>query len=344
MSKNKEILNKWKKEISQYEPLTIQQSQELYKKIIECDNEKIKKQLRDKLITGTLYVVYNFIETNGYTYMNGISYDMDDIINSAIETWIKKLDSGDILNVDNLKKLLTRDFYKKINENMGINIDIDSKEYLYDIRTFIEFVAEYIKMKENNPDIKYIELIEYMKNNEEYFSLLKRINNNYYELKKYEVGLIPRNEYYENWLKKHKNEYDMSSFELLDGIIKSLESKEKIHLPKSILYRLRYLAISNGIDYSRRDINNITYNNVEKNYDKKELRKTLIDLINNCSGVTDFHKKIILARTGFDRDPVTLEEFAKEYGRTKEYARQAEAKMLRKLRTPLRAKKIKDYL
>lgn len=344
MSKNKEILNKWKKQISQYEPLTIFQSQELYKKIIECDNEKIKKQLRDKLITGTLYVVYNFIETNGYTYMNGISYDMDDIINSAIETWIKKLDSGDILNVDNLKKLLTHDFYKKINENMGINIDIDSKEYLYDIRTFIEFVAEYIKMKENNPDIKYIELIEYMKNNEEYFSLLKRINNNYYELKKYEVGLIPRNEYYENWLKKHKNEYDMSSFELLDGIIKSLESKEKVHLPKSILYRLRYLAISNGIDYSRRDINNITYNNVEKNYDKKELRKTLIDLINNCSGVTDFHKKLILARTGFDRDPVTLEEFAKEYGRTKEYARQAEAKMLRKLRTPLRAKKIKDYL
>lgn len=344
MSKNKEILNKWKKEISQYEPLTILQSQELYKKIIECDNEKIKKQLRDKLITGTLYIVHSFIETNGYTYMNGISYDMDDIINSAIETWIKKLDSGDILNVDNLKKLLTRDFYKKINENMGINIDIDSKDYLYDIRTFIEFVAEYIKMKENNPDIKYIELIEYMKNNEEYFSLLKRVNNNYYELKKYEVGLIPRNEYYENWLKKHKNEYDMSSFELLDGIIKSLESKEKVYLPKSILYRLRYLAISNGIDYSRRDINNITYNNIEKNYDKKELRKTLIDLINNCSGVTDFHKKIILARTGFDRDPVTLEEFAKEYGRTKEYARQAEAKMLRKLRTPLRAKKIKDYL
>ena len=44
MSKNKEILNKWKKEISQYEPLTISQSQELYKKIIECDNEKIKKR------------------------------------------------------------------------------------------------------------------------------------------------------------------------------------------------------------------------------------------------------------------------------------------------------------
>ena len=64
MSKNKEILNKWKKEISQYEPLTISQSQELYKKIIECDNEKIKKQLRDKLITDTLYIVHNFIKTN----------------------------------------------------------------------------------------------------------------------------------------------------------------------------------------------------------------------------------------------------------------------------------------
>jgi len=345
MSKNKEILNKWKQEIKDYEKLTLQQSQEIYKNIINCDNEKTKKQLRDKLITGTLYIVYNFIETNGYTYMNGISYDMDDIINATIETWIKRLDSGEILNVDNLKKIITRDFYNEINGNMGINVDIDSKEYLYSIRDFIEFAADYIKIKETNPDTKYIEIIEYIKSKKEYYPLLKRINYTYYELKQYEEGTKEKNTNYEEWLKKHINEYDMSSFELLDGIIKSLESEEKVHLPKTVLYNLRFLAISNGLEYQKRNIDNITYDNLEQIIDQKELRKTLIEMIENCSGVSDVHKKIIYKRFGFlEGTPKTLEETACELDHTKEYVRQSEAKLLRKLRSPLRAKKIKEYL
>lgn len=345
MSKNKEILNKWKQEIKDYEKLTLQQSQEIYINIIKCDNEKTKKQLRDKLITGTLYVIHNFIENNGYTYMNGISYDMDDIINATVETWIKRLDSGEILNVDNLKKIITRDFYNEINENMGVNIDIDSKEYLYSIRDFIEFAADYIKIKEKNPDTKYIEIIEYLKSKKEYYPLLKRINNAYYELKQYEEGTREKNTYHEEWLKKHINEYDMSSFELLDGIIKSLESEEKVHLPKTVLYNLRFLAISNGLEYQKSNIDNITYDNLEEIIDQKELRKTLIEMIENCSGVSDVHKKIIYKRFGFlDGTPKTLEETAYELNHTKEYVRQSEAKLLRKLRSPLRAKKIKDYL
>ncbi len=343
MSKNKEILNKWKKEISQYEPLTISQSQELYNNMINCNNENIKKQIRDRIIIGTLYIVYNFIETNGYAYMNGTSYDMNDIINSSIETWIKKIDSGELLNVDSFKNMITRDMYNDINENIGINIDIDPKEYLYHIKGFTDIVYDYMNMKRKNSEFDYYDLIEHMKKYKDYIPLLKRINNAYYELKQFENSNGHRDPYHESYLKKHVNENDITSFELLEGIIKSFENEE-VYLSRTTLYKLRFLIISNGIEYQRRDINNIVYRHLEEALEQKELRKILINLINNCTGVTDYHRKLILARTGFYGEQFTLEQFAKENGHNREYARQAEAKILRKLRTPSRTKQIKDFL
>ena len=343
MGKNKEMLKEWKKEIKEYEKLTLQQAQELYKRINECDNKIIKKQLRDKLIMGTLYVVYRFIETNGYIYMNDTSYDMNDIINATIEAWIKKLDSGKILNITSFRQIIDRELYNNINENIGIKLDIDPKEYLYYIKGFISLISDYIKLKEENPNFNYYDLVEYMKEKEEYYPLLRRVNKEYYELKQFENGTKRRNTRYENYLKEHINKYDITSFELLEGIIKSIGPEGK-HLSKTKLYNIRTLIISNGMQYLRKNINNISYDNIEKTIEQKELRKILIDLINSCAGVTDYHRELILARMGFDEKPITLEQFAQEHGYNKEYAKQAEARMISKLRCPSRATKIKNYM
>ena len=61
--------------------------------------------------------------------------------------------------------------------------------------------------------------------------------------------------------------------------------------------------------------------------------------------LSDREKRVLILRFGLkDGRPKTLEEVGKEFSVTRERIRQIEAKALRKLRHPSRAKKLKDYL
>ena len=54
---------------------------------------------------------------------------------------------------------------------------------------------------------------------------------------------------------------------------------------------------------------------------------------------------MIVLRFGLeDGNPRTLEEVGKEFNVTRERIRQIEAKALRKLRNPVRSKRIRDFL
>ena len=346
MPKNKEILNEFENQIKQYKQLKLNEAQELYNKIIECEDNKLKKQLRNELITGTLYVIYETINSNELVYMNSSYYDMNDIINAIIEIWIKKIDSGEILKVDRFHKIFNYDFYNKISESFGIKNEIDIKEYLCDIKLFTGLIADYLNEKEKNENLDYYELIKYMREKPNYQQLLKTVDNNYYNLKKYENSDICINEYWKNWLKEHINESNTAFFELFDGIIKSFElDGKKLKCSKTTLYKIRNLIINNGLEYNRKNIEELTIKNLEDSLYEKELRQSLIEIIDECSGISDLQKQIVFKRFGlFDGTPKTLEEIGQEFGLTKEYVRQVEGAMLRKLRAPSRSKKIKAYL
>ncbi len=76
-------------------------------------------------------------------------------------------------------------------------------------------------------------------------------------------------------------------------------------------------------------------------------RQLLREQLNEILGqLTERERKVLEMRFGLNRDGTarTLEEVGQEFGVTRERIRQIEAKALRKLRHPIRSRKLRDYL
>ena len=80
----------------------------------------------------------------------------------------------------------------------------------------------------------------------------------------------------------------------------------------------------------------------EENAERIMLREGIDTLLDT---LTEKEKEIIIMRYGLDNGrPQTLEEVGQKYGVTRERIRQIEAKALRKLRNPAKAKLIRDFM
>ena len=75
---------------------------------------------------------------------------------------------------------------------------------------------------------------------------------------------------------------------------------------------------------------------------KQLLKEQLHEILSQLS---DRERKVLEMRFGLnDGQGRTLEEVGSEFGVTRERIRQIEAKALRKLRHPIRSRKLRDYL
>lgn len=181
---NKLILENWKRKVSIFEKLSLNDAKMLYKEIVTETNVEEKNKKRERLINGTLYVIINHIENNGFLNLNSNSYDMDDIINSFIERWIDFLDQGRLINIDSFNKIFTSNFYcglKKYLISDCINLNVDANKIM-------ELICDY---KSNNYSQK--ELMDKIKTtfNKDHIKIYDLINNicNSCQFEKFENNL-----------------------------------------------------------------------------------------------------------------------------------------------------------
>ena len=318
MGNNLEILNEWDKTISSYHTFKFVEAREIYQKIVNISDSNLKRQYMHELIIGTLYVVSNFIKSNGLLYLNSVSYDMNDIISISNEIWLSKINSGKLLEVNSFREMFDSDYYNELCSSLGVTKYSISENTILDINTFIDLLMDYIKLKEKDIDFDYSKLLKFMKNNRRY---TRTINKIYY----------------------YGNNVDFCK--IFDAIIKSFELEdEDLNISKTKLNKIKYILISNGLEYLRGDINDVIVGDTTDSYIDACCRKQVVDILLN-SHLDDSLKDILVKRYGiFDGKCRTLGEVAKEHGVTRERIRQKETKALQKLRNPIYAKKFKELM
>ena len=148
-------MNKLFNQISSFDRLKLVEAQDLYKKSMSASNDNLRKTYIDKLILGTLYVVYNYIIRNNLVILSTRLYDIDDIISAFTEVWIQKIYKGELLNISRYSNLFTSTFFNEVYVKLGgINFEIsDLFEISYD--KFVDLFYSYFKLKSANAKLDY---------------------------------------------------------------------------------------------------------------------------------------------------------------------------------------------
>ena len=299
-----EELMQWYNQISSLPKLKITVAQDLYKKAISTQDETLKKEYMDELILGTLYVVYEYIKRNGLELLVSSSYDMNDIISSFNEVWIRKLYNGELLKVDRYSLLFSSPYYNEVYNNLCGDEIIVNEQFKISTYCFTELLASYVMYKNKGIDKPFREVIE-----ETYFT--DRWNSWSYYIYKDVIRMIPLLErIYSNLNFDKLEDLDLTKTKIADylrliiniGIIEPISNElpDKNDLEDSITTDIVMEHFINDVDKTLKD--------------KRE-------------------REVIHERYGLDGgSPQTLETVGMHQEVTRERVRQIEAKALRKLR------------
>lgn len=307
-------LEEYYRKIEKFDKLKIEEAKELCKKAFSVEDEKLKKLYLDKVILGTLYVVYNYVSRNKLSIMTSSSYDINDIISSYNEIWIKKIYNGDLLNVQRFSYLFNRAYFNEALKNL-IGTDIIVND-IFDMPAdiFAELLKSFITLKNRGISTDYNTFIRFIHENEyEYRELTNAI-----EL----------------------NNVDFNAIKIIEKIYNNLNFDKTEELEISINKINDYLKMLIDLGMSETISEDLIDDyDMEKNIINKVLFETFVQDVDKVL-LNDRQRQIIHQRYGLDDGiPKTLEKVAKLHNITRERTRQLEAQCLRLLRNS----KIKKY-
>ena len=154
--KNTEIvLKEWQKQISQYDKLKLSEAKELCKKALETSDETKKALYMNKAVLGTLYVVPKYIARNNLSTLTSRTYDINDILNSFNEVWIKKVRIGELLKVTKYADVFSKSYFNEVCTNL-VGYDIDSNEtFDLPIKFFEQMFYTFVQFKNKGETFSY---------------------------------------------------------------------------------------------------------------------------------------------------------------------------------------------
>lgn len=289
-------MNELFNQISSFDRLKLVEAQELYKKAMSTNNSSLKKDYIDKLILGTLYVVYNYISRNNLVILSTRLYDIDDIISAFTEAWIQKIYNGELLRVSRYSYLFTSTFFNDVYEKLGGSNFLISDLFGCSVDEFVNLFNDFVELKKSNKKLNYNLFIEKF-----YNSIDKSFS---------EDILLLFEKIYIN-LNMNINEINKTTI-------------------KNYLKLIIDISIFDSISNNIVDENN----DMERNFIDKSVYHDFVRDVDSIIG-DERERTIIYQKYGLrENDRKTYGEIGRQYGITKERVRQIEAHALRKLRFP----------
>lgn len=297
-------------DVKSYNKIKIEEAKELYIKAMNTSDEELKKLYLNKIILGTLYVIYNYVDKNNYDLIYSSSYDKDDVVNSFIEVWIKRIKDGELLNAQRYSNIINVSFVNQVNKILVSDEISVSQQFKIGANEFKEMFYIYTELKNSGKDFNIKDVIDGY--NKIYGHILFR------------NGMF---------------DYMFAMFETIYNRL-NFNKEEELEITVRNIDILFELLINNGL------FDKLSTNELESDFSDDVSHKVMLDTFMKIveTKVTNERARNILHQYyGLDdEEPKTLEDVAKSLNlSTKERVRQIKNKTISKLRCPSIIKYVK---
>ena len=122
MNTSYEMLESWYETMKGDKELSLKEAKDLVRSIEECNSIKEKELLQEKLLRGTIGVLYSFIKDNGILMLSNTGYvEVEDLLSSLTLAWAEDLQDK-ISEVGRYSTLFSRDYFESVAEKLGVDI------------------------------------------------------------------------------------------------------------------------------------------------------------------------------------------------------------------------------
>lgn len=304
MNQNKTILFEWGKNIENLPKTDFNSAKNLYLDYLKENDINKKRKIREQIIIGALYVVYNHLSRNNFDTLISGFYDMNDIISSTVEYLIYVIDNGELLNYDRFSCIFNTNTYYSFLTNELIEQKYPiGEETILTTDNFSKILNEIILVINKKGELLYDEFIKLF------------ISKGYMNIK--DIWLYCGN--------------DISKTYILFMTIIRIINENNVTLSETKIDQFKYLLINSALELLSKEKTDRSEYTEDKIIDEMYY-EGILDIVFNDKELSD--NDIIAQRYGLVNydNPHSLEEVAISKKSTRERIRQKEAKMLRQLR------------